>query len=250
MAGVCLTCGRIADIEAHHVAGRRNHDVTSWVCVDCHRILSVWQRAAGIELRDVETSETDRVRALLVGTFHLARMLAERHPEETWFIPGWLAIHTARAVSRALDLQQLADRIGRWLPDPTVPPTHGPQVAWRAATEAERLAEIAHLGGALCKMTEKTTPLAATIAGIAEKPAGWIDTVKKAAAQDPVFVTTLHGLAVEYRKLCEAMAANLLQVDHPDDIDAVLLGEVTAWHDRLVQVIDQLDRITGWRAAS
>ena len=149
MAGVCLTCGRIADIEAHHVAGRRNHDVTTGVCVECHRILSVWQRAAGIELRDVETSETDRVRALLIGTFHLARMLAERHPDETWFFPGWLAIHTARAVSRALDLQQPSDRVGRWLPDPTVPPTHGAQVAWQAATEAERLAEIAHLGGAL-----------------------------------------------------------------------------------------------------
>jgi hypothetical protein len=249
MAVVCLTCGRIADIEAHHVAGRRNHDVTAWVCVDCHRILSVWQRAAGIELRDVETSETDRVRALVIGAFHLARMLADRHPEQTWFFPGWLAIHTARAVSRALDLQQPSDRVGRWLPDPTVPPTHGAQVAWQAATGTERLVEIAHLGGALCKLTKKTTLLAATIDGIAEHPDGWIEAVNQ-AAQNPAFAATLQGLAAGYRNLSETMAANLLQVDHPNHIDAVLLDEVTAWYDQLVQVIDQLDRITGWRAAS
>ena len=97
MARICLNCGPSTDIDAHHIAGRRNHPLTVDVCVGCHRILSIWQRAAGIELRDaVEGTEMDATRALLVGAMHLVQLFAQRHAESAWF-PNWLAIHTTRS---------------------------------------------------------------------------------------------------------------------------------------------------------
>ena len=73
MEGVCLTCGLYTSLEAHHIAGRHNHaTLTVPVCSDCHRVLSHWQLATGIELHhDADLSELDATRALLVGALHL-----------------------------------------------------------------------------------------------------------------------------------------------------------------------------------
>lgn len=60
MDGCCLTCGQFDDLEAHHVAGRHNHQLIVAVCVDCHRILSRWQLAAGMELEHGAAGDLDR----------------------------------------------------------------------------------------------------------------------------------------------------------------------------------------------
>lgn len=146
MDGVCLTCGLLTDVEAHHVAGRHNHaTLTVAVCIDCHRILTRWQYAAGVELaEDAETAELDESRALIVGAVHLIRLCAQRHADLTWY-PAPLAVLAARAVSKVLDALQPATRPGRWLPDPSVLPTEATPTAWSPATEIDRLVELTQL---------------------------------------------------------------------------------------------------------
>jgi hypothetical protein len=249
MARVCLTCGRSDNIEAHHVAGRRNHPVTVDVCVDCHRILSIWQRAAGIELHEsVDGAELDAKRALLVGAIHLVQMFAQRHADGPWF-PNWLAIHTARAISKLLDQIQPVDRVGRWLPDPTVVPTEAAPVeaasaARRRVSEAEQIAEIAHLGGALCKITKEIPQLPiATLHQIVEQPGRWIDAFDQ-AMQDQTYADALVDLVHHYIELSKSMIINLLQIDDLDQVDEMLLEEATAWFDCMRQLLTEVHRIT------
>jgi hypothetical protein len=244
MARICLNCGPHADIEAHHVGGRRNHPLTVDVCVDCHRILSIRQRAAGIELRDaVEGTELDATRALLVGAMHLVQLFAQRRAESAWF-PNWLAIHTTRAVSKLLDQIQPADRPGRWLPDPTVLPVTAAPVARQEVNEAEQIAEIAHLGGALSKIIGEIPQLPiATLNQIAEHPGRWNEGVKQ-ALKDQTCADTLLGLVEQYIELSKSMIINLLQVDDLDEVDEVLLEEATAWFDCMRQLLAEVHRIT------
>lgn len=55
--------------EKHHIAGRVHGDETIDLCVPCHKLVTKWQRAAGIDLRkNVNHSELARIRARLVGT--------------------------------------------------------------------------------------------------------------------------------------------------------------------------------------
>ncbi len=159
MDGCCLTCGQFDDLEAHHVAGRHNHALIVAVCVDCHRILSRWQLAAGMELEaGAARSDLDRTRALVVGAVHLLQLFGQRHRERSW-VSAELSIHTARAVSRLLDSCGPADRPGRWLPDPTVPPAEATPVGWSAAAELDRTTEFAHLTLALARILGDVPPL-------------------------------------------------------------------------------------------
>jgi hypothetical protein len=242
MAGVCLTCGRRAD-QAHHVAGRRNHPLTTNVCVDCHRILSIWQRAAGIELRDVEITDMDAGRALLVGAMHLVQLFAQRHTETAWF-PNWLAIHSARAISKLLDQIQPADRPGRRLPDPTVIPIEATPVDWQDVNEAEQLAEIAHLGGALSKIIGEIPQLPiATFDEIAKHPRRWMDAFEQ-TMQNQIYADVLLDLVEQYIELSKSMIINLLTVDDLDQVDQVLLEEATALFDYMRQLLAEVQRIT------
>jgi hypothetical protein len=145
MVGTCLTCGHRAELEAHHVAGRHNHPIVVLVCVDCHRILSRCQLAAGIELRaDAPRTDVDRLRALLVGAVQLLQLFGQRHPDHIR-LPSPLATLTGRAGSRLLDALADPTRPGRWLPDPTVPPTEVTPLRWPLATEVERATDLAGL---------------------------------------------------------------------------------------------------------
>jgi hypothetical protein len=250
MYGVCLTCGLSGELEAHHVAGRRNHAATVGVCVECHRILGIWQRAAGIELREtVEGTEFDATRALLVGALHLVRLFAEQHSDGNWF-PNWLIVHTGRAVSKLLDLMEPADRPGRWLPDATVPPIEGSTVERRAISEAEQIAEIAHLGGALSTIVGEIPEFpTATWTVIAEDPGWWMDAVDHAVMEDLAYATALSGLVAQYMDLSGGMIMRLLQVDDLDQADEVLLEELAAWFDCMRQLLDEVQRITGTEIA-
>src|SRR4051812_6647384 len=98
MTGPCLTCGLHVHLHAHHVAGRHNHaTLTVAVCADCHRILTSWQLASGVELdANAPRTDLDAQRALLVGVAQLIQLYAQRHPEHS-AISSPLAIHTVRA---------------------------------------------------------------------------------------------------------------------------------------------------------
>jgi hypothetical protein len=144
-----------------------------------------------------------------------------------------------------MDLVQPADRAGRWLPDPTVPPITAAPVTWPARDEAEWLAEIAHLGGALSKILGEIPQLRiATLTEIAEDPWSWMDAFDD-AMRDQDYADALLGLVGEYLKLSEAMITNLLQVDDLDQVEEVLLEEVTAWRDCTCQLLGEITRITG-----
>src|SRR5215203_5376042 len=160
MDGVCLTCGLFTNLEAHHVAGRHNHaTLTVAVCTDCHRFLTHWQLAAGIELHhDAEVSDLDAMRALLVGTVHLLVLYGQRHGDVSW-IRSPISIYMARAVSKVLDLFEPASRPGRWLPDPTMPPLEATPVAWPAASEADRITQVADLTLQLSRILAEQPPL-------------------------------------------------------------------------------------------
>src|SRR5215213_3825996 len=159
MEGVCLTCGLYTNLEAHHVAGRHNHaTLTVPVCTDCHRILTHWQLAAGVELHhDADDSDLDATRALLVGALHLLVLYGQRHGDVTW-VRAPLSMYMARAVSKVLDHFEPSSRSGRWLSDPTVPPLEATPVAWPAATEADRITQIADLTLELSRIMDEQPP--------------------------------------------------------------------------------------------
>src|SRR5450756_1676217 len=111
MTDWCLTCGQFAELEAHHVAGRHNHRaLTVALCPECHRVLSAWQLASGVELAAAaERTELDATRALVVGVMQLLQLFAQRHAECSW-LPAGLWTHSGRAASRMLDGCGPADR--------------------------------------------------------------------------------------------------------------------------------------------
>jgi hypothetical protein len=164
MIGICLTCGHVDDLEAHHVAGRRNQaTLTVPVCTDCHRILSAWQLSAGIELgENAGRYQGDATRALVVGVAHLLRLFAQRHTERSWLEPA-LVTHAARAASLLLDTLAPADRPGRWLPDPTVPPREATPVAWPNELEAQWLADWVYLLEAISEELNEDCPIPAEV---------------------------------------------------------------------------------------
>jgi len=84
------------------------------------------------------------VRALVVGTMDLFRLAAQRHPMRS-LVGAPLATLTGRACSRLLDLGGSADRTGRWMPDPTQPPTEARPVAALEQTELDLVVLFATL---------------------------------------------------------------------------------------------------------
>jgi hypothetical protein len=120
--GICAMCGRSGRIEAHHVAGRANDPAaTVNVCPECHRwCLTVWQNAAGVELRhDGPRSDADRLRALIVGVFGALATHLQRTPGTPEKLDRAVML-ALRGWSRLLDLAEPYDRAGRWTPAPDI----------------------------------------------------------------------------------------------------------------------------------
>src|SRR5215217_776537 len=246
MEGVCLTCGLYTDLEAHHVAGRHNHaTLTVPVCVDCHRMLSHWQLAAGIELHhDADVSDLDATRALLVGTLHLLVLYGQRHGDVTW-IRAPLSVYMARAVSKLLDMFEPASRPGRWLPDPTMPPLEAIPVRWPAASEADRITEMADLTLELSQILGQQPPFSPeTLTAISADPVGFQSGFDKAAA-DLSWVTALLEVIDQYSELSESILCRLLQLDHVEAVDESLIVAVAGWSETVGRLFNQLSRLFG-----
>ena len=243
MEGICLTCGHRANIEAHHVAGERNHQsLTVPVCVPCHRILSHRQLAAGIELHKlIDGTPEDSIRALIVGAMHLMQLFAQRHQDRSWISAG-LWIHTIRAGSRLLDGCAPPERLGRWLPDPTVVPAEATPAHWHETVELERTAEFANLVLALARVLGDHPPLTLDVlARIAAAPAPVVEAFARSAADSQ---TTQHILELvdsyllsSARFVRQLLALNL---DDPDAIDHALLEEAATWFSTGQQLLQQL----------
>lgn len=239
MDGICLTCGTFADLEAHHVAGRHNNmQLTVLVCVDCHRILTRWQYAAGIDLEEQSPrTELDVLRALAVGATHVLRLYAERHGEASP-IPVSLAVHTARALSRLMDSAGDPDRSARSLPDPRVPPVDvvpvGPPV-----DNPRRVAEFADLVRGLTDLLGDQPPLMASVLGsIAADPEHFQQSITD-LFEGPESCERLLQLVVETMTQGAAVVTQLLQLPDPRRIDPQLLEEARVWIDTGVRLLQQ-----------
>jgi hypothetical protein len=243
MAGVCLTCCLKGEVEAHHVAGRRNHSLTVPVCRDCHRILTNWQLAAGIELRgSVAGTSLDGSRALLVGAMHLLQLFAQRHVGTAWF-PDWLAARTGRVISKLLDMCQPPDRLGRWLPDPTVLPVVAAPVPCPSSSEVEWIGEMARLAQALTEIIGGIPPLAAAaVTAIAKDPARWKAQVDE-AAQDQTYAEAVLGVVSQYSDIANVLMAKLFQLDDLDHFDDELRSATAAFRDTVRDLFKQLRRV-------
>jgi hypothetical protein len=242
MDGLCLTCGLWDDLEAHHIAGRGNATIVVPVCVPCHTILSNWQRAAGIELEhDAPRTETDRTRALVVGSVHLLQLFAQRHRDRSW-ISTELWAYTARASSRILDACAPPDRPGRWLPDPTVLPAEGTPAAWTEAAEVQCTFEFAHLLLILTRQLGDTPPLTCDVlANIAADPQSVIDAFTRVAA-DEDSTRQLLQLVQDYLSTSSRMVRQLLTLDlnDPDAIEQAVLEEASSWFSTGQRLLQQL----------
>lgn len=87
-----------SDRERHHIAGRAYGDETIDLCVPCHRLVTRWQRAAGIDLRkNADHSRLAVIRARLVGTALVGELMCRLY---------------GRIISRVLD-------DGAWSPNST-----------------------------------------------------------------------------------------------------------------------------------
>lgn len=228
-SGICLTCGHHSDdLEGHHVAGQFN---IVWmivaVCVDCHRILSAWQRSYGIELdAAAPRTELDTLRALLVGVAHLMLLYAQRHPDRT-LVGVPLAAHTARAISKLLDLTGAPDRAGRWLPDPTVSPAEATPVAWPAQSETAWFFQWAHLLRALAAELGDQCPISPQpFAALAARPDQLRDALELG---EPVLAHALTGL-IDYVTSSHQIILRLLAVDDVSRLDEQLLEEAAVWY--------------------
>jgi hypothetical protein len=84
-AGVCVCCQRGAQhLEEQHVAGRINHPFTVPVCVKCHQLLTLRQRARGVPLtHDLPADPTRELLAFIDGVMDLFAVAAERRPQHT-----------------------------------------------------------------------------------------------------------------------------------------------------------------------
>ena len=115
----CLICCATGPVEGHHVAGRRNApDLVVDLCVECHRIVTAWQHAAGIRLKSGPRAQVDIARARIVGALHLLELFMHRHPDAFAVSPAVTRLIT-RLVSGGLDGAADPSRPGRWTPDPT-----------------------------------------------------------------------------------------------------------------------------------
>src|SRR4051812_48398638 len=141
---VCLTCGTVGSVEAHHVAGRVNFpDLVVPVCLGCHLILTNWQHAAGMNLEPGERVDADRFRALLVGCLHLVQLIADRHADtDRLGLSARLADHLARVCSKVLDEDEDRGREGRWLPDPAWFVSTVTPLGFDESTEHQRAADL------------------------------------------------------------------------------------------------------------
>ncbi len=252
MIGTCLTCGHFGELEAHHVAGRHNNaTLTVLVCSDCHRILSGWQLAAGIELRqDAPRSDLDSLRALAVGVLHVFQLFGQRHPERSW-IPGPLAVLTGRTTSRLLDSFDSPHRPGRWLPDPTFSPAEAVPVAWQSASEAERVAELAHLGLSLTKFLGEQPPLPpGLLADVVARPAFYTRAFAAIDEDDQESVRLLQAIA-EHSTQAQRLVVRLLTLEDFSRVDEALLEEARLWIDTSTRLLAQtLDLADAARAGS
>ncbi len=241
MDGLCLTCGVWADLEAHHVAGRHNSPLVVPVCVDCHRILTRWQYAAGIELEhDAPRTDIDRTRALVVGAAHLLQLFAQRHRDHSWVSRAVDSHHPGQL--RLLDACAPADRPGRWLPDPTVTPTEATPAAWREAAELQRTTEFAHLVLVLARVLGDAPPLTLDVlAGIAADPQPVIEAFSRSAADEQGTAQILQ-LVEDYLLTSARMVRQLLTLDlnDPNAIDAALLKEAATWFSTGQRLLQQL----------
>jgi hypothetical protein len=235
MTGTCLTCGLLTtDLEAHHVAGRHNHrTLTVAVCSDCHRVVSTWQRASGVELEDTAPlTALDATRALLVGVADLLRLFGQRHAAAA-LIGAPLATHTARAMSKILDGFGPLDRPGRWVPDPTVPPTEAVPVGWSIDTAGAQVRELAFL---LREVASILGDPSALFTALTDDPA------QVCAAFDcgsPELVE-LGSQLVEHVAHCQQMILRLLTVDSANGLDPQLIDDLETWY---LAAYGQLERM-------
>lgn len=250
MESICLTCGHRADIEAHHVAGERNHQsLTVPVCVPCHRVLSHWQLAAGIELHKlVDGTPEDSVRALIVGAMHLFQLLAERHPGRSW-ITVTTAIRASRAHSRLTDSVLPPDRAGRWFPDPTVPPLEVPGLEWPLANEAEWTREVASFALKLCDILEVHPPLAVgTMRAMIVDPVWWVQTLNDVGGDFSAESPLLRKL-IDYTNAVQKFVLLVLNADLPEDLDERMADEI--WNcvetsrRLMAELLDQVQERSG-----
>jgi hypothetical protein len=244
--GICLTCGHPSNIEQHHVAGRSNYPtLTVPVCVDCHRILTAWQRGHGVLLaHDNQPYEVDRLRALAVGVYDLFRLIAQRHPSRIALSPA-VAVLTGRAFSRLFDLSAPHDRPGRTLPDPTQPPVEAVPVWWVEETALDLVVLLATLTVDVlaCEPAEAAQAvepkvleaLRRIIARPQQAQWGWeqLNADQQRARQ------LLADIGAQLER-SQRLVRGLLDL-HPDDTPAPeLLDEIRLWFDTGRRLLDQL----------
>ena len=243
MTGVCLTCGVVTDVEAHHVGGRRNWPgLVVPVCPDCHRVLTSWALAAGIELSEAsERAEVDRRRALLVGGLHVVQLSARRAPDELARPELWA--HAARAISRLLDAGGPCDRAGRWLPDSTIMPTHPIPVAVDPSTAEARVREMIYLAGALLRLLGDQPPVTAQLCeAIAADPRPIPDRLLAIAVDDHAG-PALAALITTHLDAAHRVMLWLLSVEDWEVIDERLLDEARVWLDTGTRLLHKVVRV-------
>jgi hypothetical protein len=86
-------------LEAHHVAGRVNSELTTWMCRNCHARASDRQEDAVPDLRvvDPDRGPLERQAAMLIGVVILLLLLAVS-------LSGWAAWNVACAAYLATEL--------------------------------------------------------------------------------------------------------------------------------------------------
>ena len=246
MTDWCLTCGQFAELEAHHVAGRNNHRaLTVALCPECHRVLSGWQLASGVELdAAAERTELDATRALVVGAMQLLQLFAQRHAECSW-LPADLLTHSGRAASRMLDGCGPADRPGRWLPDPTVPPCEATPVGWPEAAELARTSQFAALVIELAQILGEPPPIPAEqLTDIAADPRKFAEAFRGLQADESATEQLLQ-LLDSYLAMGRRTIQALLNCGDPSLLDEPRVEEAQLWFDTglrlLAETLTQVD---------
>lgn len=249
METLCITCGNWSRVELHHVAGERNQkSLTVPVCIPCHRILSTWQLAAGIELvRSAEVTEEDRQRALIVGCCHLVVLMARRQPDAPWIGAEALTRWT-RAFSRMLDELLPSDRPGRWLPDPSVvlPPVS--EAHWVEEHRVLWFGELAHLVvGLLDAANSDARGLRPLAVSMAADPQWWVEQIQTlgrwSTGADGLVMTLVSVSAVLRQVAMLLMDPHLPSVEQQRLLDDLWASDASV--TRLLLTMSQLDDMYG-----
>ncbi len=126
-------------------------------------------------------------------------------------------------MSKIMDGFEASDRPGRWLPDPTVPPTEAVPVGWPAAGTGAQVIELVFPLREVASILGDPSALFTALTEDPERLCAAFDTGSPELAE-------LGSKLVEHVASCQQMILRLLTIESVNGVDPQLLDDLGSWY--------------------